>query len=143
MEAIDAENTARMQEIVGQFGWPGPGLVGKDGTEAAFLLVQHSQHEFQKEMLPLVEKAYRARELSGQSYAVLLDRVLVGDGKPQVYGTQARPIDQWKDREAALQPIDDESNVDKRRAAVGLPSLSEYRKLLKQMYFPKGKDKEG
>ena len=30
-------------------------------------------------MLPLVEKAYRTGKLSGQSYALLLDRVFVGE----------------------------------------------------------------
>jgi Family of unknown function (DUF6624) len=89
MQAIDAANTERMKAIIRQYSWPGPELVGRDGAEAAFLLVQHADLAFQKEMLPLVEKAYRSGALSGQSYALLLDRVLVGEGKPQVYGTQA------------------------------------------------------
>ncbi|MDQ3133898.1 MAG: hypothetical protein M3Q76_03710, partial [Acidobacteriota bacterium] len=90
MQAIDDSNTKRMRAIVRQHGWPGPELVGKDGTEAAFLLVQHSNLAFQKEMLPLVQNAYKSGKLSGQSYALLLDRVLVGEGKLQVYGTQAK-----------------------------------------------------
>lgn len=137
MQAIDSSNTERMRAIVRRYGWPGPKLVGREGTEAAFLLVQHADHAFQKEMLPLVEKAYKRGELSGQSYALLLDRVLVGEGKPQVYGTQAKRIEEWKGREPVLEPIEDEANVDKRRAEVGLFPLSEYRELLKQMYFPK------
>jgi hypothetical protein len=48
MLAIDSENTARMKEIVKQYGRPGPEFVGQDGTEAAVLLVQHSDHAFQK-----------------------------------------------------------------------------------------------
>jgi len=40
-----------------------------------------------------------------------------------------------------LQPIEDEANVDKRRAEVGLFPLSEYRELLKKMYFPQEKGK--
>ena len=132
MQAIDTSNTERMRTIVRQYGWPGPGLVGRDGTEAAFLLVQHANLAFQKEMLPLIEKAYKRGELSGQSYALLLDRVLVGEGKRQVYGTQAK----LKGKEFVPDPIEDEANVDKRRAEVGLPPLSEYLQVLKQMYFP-------
>jgi len=139
MAEIDSANTARMKEIVNQYGWPGPELVGVDGTEAAFLLVQHAEHEFQKQMLPLVEKAYRQKKLQGQDYALLLDRVLVAEGKPQVYGTQAKKLDQWKNKEPVFDPIEDEANVDKRRAEVGLFSMAEYRRLLKQMYFPKEK----
>jgi hypothetical protein len=36
-----------------------------------------------------------------------------------------------------LEPIEDEANVDKRRAEVGLSPLAEYRELLKRIYFPK------
>jgi len=142
MKVIDEENTSRMRAVVGKYGWPGPELVGRDGTEAAFLLVQHADHAFQKEMLPLVEKAWRRKELSGPSYALLLDRVLVGDGKPQVYGTQARRIEEWVGGEPVLQPIEDEANVDARRAALGLPTLAEYREMLKQIYLPQGKDEQ-
>ncbi|HVF88274.1 MAG TPA: DUF6624 domain-containing protein [Pyrinomonadaceae bacterium] len=142
MAKIDAANTARVKEIVRRHGWPGPELVGSDGTEAAFLIVQHADHAFQKEMLPLVRDAYRAGKLSGQSYALLLDRVRVGDGKPQVYGTQAKRFEHWKGGEPALEPIEDEANVDKRRAEVGLFPLSEYIELLKRIYFPQNKDKK-
>ena len=64
--------------------------------------------------------------------------MLVGEGKPQVYGTQVK---EWKGKEPVLQPIEDEANVDKRRAEVGLFPLSEYRELLKKMYFPQEKGK--
>jgi hypothetical protein len=138
MRVIDTSNTKRLTVIVRRYGWPGPELVGRDGTEAAFLLVQHADLTFQKEMLPLVEKAYRSGKLSGQSYALLLDRVLVSEGKPQVYGTQAKRIEEWKGREPMLEPIQDEVNVDKRRAEVGMSPLSEYRELLKRLYFPQG-----
>lgn len=136
MRAVDASNAKRMRAIVRRHGWPGPKLVGRDGAEAAFLLVQHADHAFQKEMLPLVEKAYRSGNLSGQSYALLLDRVLVGEGTPQVYGTQAKRFEDWKGREPVLEPIEDEANVDKRRAEVGLFPLSEYLEMLKRFYFP-------
>jgi hypothetical protein len=139
MQAIDAENIEWMKEIIRQHGWPGPDLVGEDGTEAAFMLIQHADLGFQKQVLPLARKAYQAHKLSGQTYALLLDRVLVGEGKPQVYGTQAKPIDLWKGHEPVLQPIEDERNVDKRRAEVGLAPLADYLKFLKEMYFPKDK----
>jgi hypothetical protein len=132
MATIDAHDMARMREIVKQHGWPVPGLVGVDGTEAAFLLVQHAEHSFQEEMLPLVEKAYRAGELRGQNYALLKDRVLVGEGKPQIYGTQMK----IKGKEIIPDPIEDEANLDKRRAEMGMEPFAEYLKDLKELYFP-------
>jgi hypothetical protein len=136
MKVIDAANVERMKAIVNQYGWPGPELVGHDGSEAAFLLVQHADLAFQQKMLPLVEKAYRSGGLTGQDYALLLDRVRVAEGKPQVYGTQAKRFAEWNGPEPTLQPIEDEANVDKRRAEVGLPPLAEYKEFLKRMYFP-------
>lgn len=136
MKEIDTANEERITAIVRQYGWPSSQLVGRDGAEAAFLLVQHAGLTLQKKVLPLVEKAYRSGDLSGQSYALLCDRVLVREGKPQVYGTQAKRIEEWKGREPVAEPIADEANVDKRRAKLGLPPLSEYLQMMKQIYFP-------
>ena len=141
MNRIDAVNTARIKVIIKQYGWPGPKLIGRDGTDAFFLLAQHGDPAFQKKVLPLVQKAYQRGILTGQSYALFSDRVLVGSGKLQIYGTSARPIDQWNGREPVFDPIEDEANVDKRRAKVGLMPLSEYREFLKQLYFPHEKPK--
>jgi len=136
MDMIDRRNSLRMKSIIKEYGWPGPALVGWDGTEAAFFLVQHADHRTQKELLPLMQKEFRAGNLSGPNYALFIDRVLVKDGRPQVYGSQVR---QWEAGEPVLYPIEDEANVDKRRAEVGLSPLAEYREFLKQMYHPKSK----
>ena len=140
MAIIDSDNTARMKEIVKRYGWPGPELVGRDGTDAAFLLVQHSPDlALQKKMLTLVRGAYEAGKLSAWNYALLLDRVLVREGKPQVYGMS---VNHWNGKEPVLDPIEDEGNVDKRRAKIGLPSLSEYLEMMKRLYFPQSKDEK-
>jgi hypothetical protein len=34
--AIDADNTVRMKAVLQQYGWPGPELVGRDGSEVAY-----------------------------------------------------------------------------------------------------------
>jgi len=136
MKAIDSDNQARLGAIINQYGWPGTNLVGRDGTEAAFILVQHADLALQKKVLPLVKKAYESHELSGEKYALLLDRVLVREGKPQVYGTQAKGIEEWRQHQPVLQPIEDEANVDKRRAELGLVPLSVYLNTLKEVYFP-------
>lgn len=135
MAAIDAANTERVRVIVREHGWPSSGLVGSDGAEAAFLIVQHSTLSFQQEMLPLVRDAYLSGNLAGQDYALLLDRVRVGEGKPQVYGTQAKPFEQWQGQQPLLYPIEDEASVDERRAKLGLPPLADYLKILRQFYF--------
>jgi hypothetical protein len=134
MAVIDSNSTTALKRIVRRFGWPGPELVGADGTNAAFVIVQHSPDlDFQKAMLPLVRRSYESGKLSAWDYALLLDRVLVLQGKPQVYGNQVKP---WDGREPVPYPIKDEANVDKRRASIGLPPLREYLEGLKRQYFP-------
>ena len=121
---IDAANTARMQEIVAEHGWPGRSLVGEDGAGAAFLLVQHADQkpEFQKQCLPLLAAAVQAGEASPRDLAYLTDRVRVAEGRPQVYGTQIG----YAGGVPSPLPMEDEANVDARRASVGLGPLSEY-----------------
>ena len=135
---IDAANLSRMKAITRRYGWPGPDLVGVDGTEAAFLLVQHAPLTFEERMLPYVERAWRSNELSGQDYALLRDRTLIREGKEQIYGTQGVPFKDWKNGEPALSPIEDEAHVGKRRAAVGLMPLADYKAMLKKIYMPTG-----
>ena len=42
MKLIHEKNNARIKEIIEQFGWTGKSLVGEDGCEAAWLIVQHA-----------------------------------------------------------------------------------------------------
>jgi hypothetical protein len=132
IEEIDRKNTARLKEIMANHGWPGKSLVGRDGANTAWLLVQHADkdREFQKKCLGLMKAALAKGEVSAQDVAYLTDRVLVGENKKQLYGTQCTVVN----GQVKFQPIEDEANVDKRRAEVGLPSLTEYRKMIEQMY---------
>lgn len=136
---LDEKHTARLKAIIDQHGWPGLTLVGKDGANAAWLLVQHADHDraFQKKCLPLIEQALKKGEAEKSHLAYLTDRVLVGEGKKQRYGTQLK---QEKD-DMVPQPIEDEANVDQRRAEIGLPPLAEYVKQAKAMYL-KGKEEK-
>jgi hypothetical protein len=132
MRKIDAENTAWIKPLMKQHGWLGNSLVGADGAAAAFLIVQHMQDaDFRKSSLELLQKAVRDGEARGDQLALLTDRFLVAEGKPQRYGTQTRVT---KDGKFEIPPIEDEANVDKRRAEVGLGPLAEYLERMRQAY---------
>jgi hypothetical protein len=139
VQEIDAKNTARMKEVVDKHGWPGKSLVGTEGSQKAWLLVQHADqdHAFQKRCLTLLVAAVKTGESSPEHLAYLTDRVKVADKEKQVYGTQFRQVD----GKMEPYPIEDEANVDKRRKEVGLPPLAEYRKMIEELYKPKAKDK--
>jgi uncharacterized protein DUF6624 len=107
-------------------GWPGWTLVGKDGSTAAWAIVQHADLDlaFQERGLALLTAAVAADAASKGDLAYLTDRVLVAKGEEQEYGTQ------WgSDSEGEPEPrtpIRDAANVDGRRAEAGLSTLAEY-----------------
>ena len=125
-EQLDRKNQARLAEIVETHGWPGAALAGLGGADAAFLIVQHAPLDYQKKYLPMLEAAVARHDALPHWAAMLKDRVLMGDGKPQIYGTQVRIVPGATTFQ--LHPIEDEARVDERRARVGLGPLADYLK---------------
>ncbi|MEO8140678.1 MAG: DUF6624 domain-containing protein, partial [Gemmatimonadota bacterium] len=132
MRAVDSVNLAWLKPQLRSAGFPTRAQVGKEAVQAAALLVQHADAEptFQAEVLPLIEAAYRAGDLTGQEVAMLTDRVAKAQGRPQRYGTQTTGID----GRIVFDPIEDSAHVDARRASMGLPPLAIYKQLLDSMY---------
>lgn len=124
--AIDREATARMKQVIAQHGWPGKSVVGVDGANAAWLLVQHADADlaFQKSCIALMEPLVAKGEVTGKDFAYLWDRVAISEGRKQRYGTQYDGDD--------LAPLEDPANVDARRKAMGLGTLSEYKEFVKK-----------
>ena len=135
MRTADERNLARVEAIIKQYGWPGNSLAGKAGITTAFLVIQHSDAITQRKYLPLLREAAAKGELAKSSLALLEDRVLMGQGKPQLYGSQLRLNQATQKYE--LYTIADEAHVDERRAAVGLQPLAEYVKYWNLEYTPK------
>lgn len=131
IQDIDTKHTARMKAIIGEQGWPSRSVVGDDGAEAAWLLVQHADLSFMAQCLPLMEHAVSRGEASAKNYAYLLDRVRMNQGKPQVYGTQ---FTSGADGKLLLHPIEDAEHVDDRRRMIGLPSMEEYERQIREVY---------
>lgn len=134
MAAVDAANRDWLKGVVERYGWPGRTLVGTDGASAAWLLVQHADADrpFQRKCLGLLDGAVKAGEAEGKDLAYLTDRVLVGEGKKQVYGTQLTTAGGT----LVPSPVEDEAGLDARRQAVGLPPMAEYLKRAAEMYSP-------
>jgi hypothetical protein len=129
---IDAQNTAWLDKIIEEQGFPGLSVVDGDGLQAVFLLIQHSPSlEFQKKCLPLMELALQQGEADSVHVAYLTDRILMREGKPQIYGTQGGSLENGM---IVPHPIEDEEHVNDRRKAIGLEPIEEYFKMMNEMY---------
>lgn len=132
IEKIDQEHLPRLKAIVEQFGWPGFRTIGAEGADKMWLLVQHCDREieFQKTCLQLLKDSVAKGDAPKKHLAYLMDRVLVNEGKPQVYGTQVQIIE----GKALPRPVEDPDNLDNRRKAMGLGSFNDYLALIKEVY---------
>ncbi|WP_115554411.1 DUF6624 domain-containing protein [Xanthomonas arboricola] len=130
---VTRENTEWLKQVVATQGWPGRRLVGEDGANAAWTLIQHSDADpaFQAQVLALMEAALARQDVASDDVALLTDRVLRAQGKPQRYGTQFQTD---ADGRMSLQPTEDEAGLDARRQHMGLPPMEQYRKMLHDVY---------
>jgi hypothetical protein len=132
LQKIDENNTDKLKFIIKEYSWVTRDLVGVEGVEAAFLIIQHSEDlGFKEQMLPFLKESYLNDEgVDGQQVALLTDRILITQGKKQIYGTQV----DLSGGQIIIKPIEDIANVDKRRAEMKMPSLDLYLKLLGEVY---------
>jgi hypothetical protein len=134
MQRADARNLPRVTAIIDQYGWPGNSLVGRSGSLAAFLVIQHSNLATMQKYLPLMRQAAAKGELAKQNLALVEDRVLTFQDQPQLYGSQLHTNQATGKTE--FFPIADEAHVDERRAIMGLEPLGDYAKNFGLDYRP-------
>ena len=114
MLQTDTTDMRRVRAIIRRYGYPGKKLVGTPANEAAFYVIQHSNSIPQ--YLPVIKQAADQGELPFRLYAMMLDRYLMGLGKPQVYGTQGRS---YTGQPSFIWPIEDPAHVNERRKKAG------------------------
>jgi len=125
MGVIDSTNAARITEIIDDYGWMGSEDIGEDGNETLFLCIQHINDSIiQNKYLPILKQAVSQGNAKGWHYAFLTDRVLMNQGKPQIYGTQTINSNQ----RIYLVPLQFPERVDELRKDVGLDTLKDYLK---------------
>jgi hypothetical protein len=131
---VDDDNTNWLRMIVAVFGWPGKSLVGDEGAHAAWLLAQHADRDmpFQRNCLALLTQAAADGEVSPRDAAHLTDRVLLADGKLQVYGTVLNA----RDGRYEAPRLCDPDRVDERRATMGLGTLAGHIAHTTEFYGP-------
>ena len=121
MSMIDSTNTATLQALVAQYGFPTWELVGRDASYNAWLIAQHSWS-----YLPWYYEHYKDavknNNADRHSLAYMEDRYMMQQGRPQLYGTQYSQ----RDTVVGFHPIADIKNVDRRRLSVDIEQMDPF-----------------
>jgi len=125
IQYIDSWHLVQVEELISKYGWPGKSFVGPKGNNTVFLVIQHAELETQEKYLPMMRQSVEKGESRPADLALLEDRVLMRQGKKQIYGSQ---VVFNKSGGQEFYPIEDEKNVNVRREKVGLQPIEEYAK---------------
>ena len=123
---IDSANILYVEQILKTRGYPGKSIVGEPTNTAVWNVLQHSDKI--GEYLPMVKRAGEEGELPMNLVAMMEDRYLMNENKPQIYGTQGR-VENNGDQ--FIWPIQNPENVNERRKKAGFnETIEEYAKQL-------------
>ena len=138
LAAIDAVLTKQLKDIVAQRGFPTIALVGLDASNAAILLLNHTADlAWRRSLLPQLETLADTRKLDPAQVAIVIDKQLVADGRPQRYGTQFKMVD----GQMAMISVEDPGGLDTLRTRALLPPMDAYKQTLARMYHLKVSNK--
>lgn len=120
----DSINLILITQILDTHGWVSPDKVGGQANQTLFLVIQHADLATQQKYLPMMREAVKNKNAGSNSLALLEDRVALGEGKRQLYGSQIG-YDEATQKSYVL-PLEDPDNVDKHRAEMGLGPIADY-----------------
>lgn len=125
---IDRKNLEIVVSIIENCGMPTSKNIDKKHIATIFLVLQHGDNYHRKKYFHLIEQAVKYGDLQKSDYALIKDRILVSDGKPQIYGTQLTStlLDSNK---FEVYEIEEPEYVDQRRAEMGLNPINDYLKM--------------
>lgn len=124
MMAVDSANQTIVIPIIEKHGWLPASKIGEKASKAIYYVIQHASLETIEKYLPQMEALAEQGEASPQDAATMRDRLLMFQGKKQIYGTQAG---NWVREEGGMiiWPIEDAENVNKRRKEAGFTTTVE------------------
>ncbi len=141
MQRVDSLNMLEVDGIIKKYGYPGASLVGTPTNEVAWNVIQHSPHI--KEHIGLIKKAAAKKEIPFTLYAKMKDRLLMEEGKEQIYGTQiygmtvTNKSNGKKDYVMFVWPVKDPANIDRLRRKSGFDQpIATYAKTFGVTYKP-------
>jgi len=128
MSQTDRELRAPLEAIFAEYGVPTYRMVGPQAASNFVTMIQHQSPEFRMRVLPKLKANVAAGQADPGSYAMVYDRSQTDAGKKQMYGENL--ICDNEHPKLHTGPIEDEHNVNQRRAAIGLMRLEVYVQLV-------------
>lgn len=125
VEEQDDRIELEFKEIIEKYGWLGISQVGRLANGTQFSIMQHSSIETKEKYAPLMKKSVLINESQAIHYARLIDRILVNDNKPQIYGSQTTLDESGK---SIFFEIEKPELINKRRKEIGLDGIESFAK---------------
>jgi len=116
----DHRNQELIISIIEKCGMPTLNEVNQEQMNAIWLGLQHTENKYRIKYFPLIEKAVKNGDLSKEQYALMKDRILMDEGKPQIFGSQIK--------NGKLYDLEEPETVNERRQEMGLEPIEEYLK---------------
>lgn len=121
---IDIKNLELVTSLIDQCGMPTKQQLTERQLTTIWLIVQHAPTKYQKKYLPIFKLSAKNGDLDIRDILMMEDRILMDEGKPQVYGTQVRQIDSTGKFE--LYDTIDPEYINQRRSSVGFEPIEQY-----------------
>ena len=125
IERNDAKNIKVVDKILKR-GLP-QGLA-KESYKTIWIVIDHAPLAKQEQYLPLVEQMAADGYVGVDEYAILYDRVAMGQNRHQRYGSQLVQFGNADNLQLYVWPIENVEELDSLRSAVGLSSFYNYLK---------------
>ena len=116
----DHRNQELIISIIEKCGMPTLNEVNQEQMNAIWLGLQHTENKYRVKYFPLIEKAVKNGDLSKEQYALMKDRILMDEGKPQIFGSQIK--------NGKLYDLEEPETVNERRQEMGLEPIEDYLK---------------
>ena len=123
MQRRDSVNISIVADIL-QSGVP-KGLT-KESYKTIWIVIDHSSVDEQVQYLPIVEQMASEKLIEKDDFAVLFDRVALGQNLPQRYGSQTVQFGTPGDMQLYVWPVENPATLDSLRESVDLSPLANY-----------------
>jgi exopolysaccharide biosynthesis protein len=124
----DHRNQELVISILEKCGMPTLNEVTQKHMTAIWIVLQHTNKKYRKKYFPQIEEAVKNGDLFKEQYALMKDRILMDDDKPQIYGSQLK--------NGKLYKLENPETVNERRKKMGMGTIEDYLKNFNIQFNP-------